>query len=130
MIRGGARSNGSPLPPGPRLTRDTVTVGPGERYDIAFTAEEAGGWAVHCHILHHVTNDDREPGGLLPPSERFSPFDPRCLTAFAVGARQRRQCTQVCRECPRWCGGSPGAPAVHVAPAPLLVLKGACFSRA
>ena len=22
-------------------------------------------WAFHCHIVHHATNDDVEPGGLL-----------------------------------------------------------------
>jgi|SRR3990170_821596 len=32
---------------------------------LEFTAEEPGTWIVHCHILHHVTNDDREPGGLI-----------------------------------------------------------------
>ena len=25
----------------------------------------AGKWALHCHIVHHTTNNDVEPGGLL-----------------------------------------------------------------
>lgn len=58
-------TDGFPVPRGARLTKDTVNVAPGERYDIEFVAEEPGTWIIHCHILHHVTNDDREPGGLL-----------------------------------------------------------------
>jgi FtsP/CotA-like multicopper oxidase with cupredoxin domain len=33
---------------------DTVNVAPGERYDILVTAEAAGTWALHCHILSHA----------------------------------------------------------------------------
>lgn len=33
---------------------DTLTVGPGERYDAIFTASLPGVWAFHCHILSHV----------------------------------------------------------------------------
>ena len=58
-------TDGYPVPEAARLTKDTVNVAPGERYDVEFVAEEPGTWIFHCHILHHVTNDDREPGGLL-----------------------------------------------------------------
>lgn len=45
---------------------DTVLVGPGERYDFEFVADDPGDWMFHCHILHHVTNDAVvEPGGLM-----------------------------------------------------------------
>ena len=48
-----------------QLTKDTVSVAPGERYDIEFVATETGQWMLHCHILHHTTNDNVEPGGLM-----------------------------------------------------------------
>ena len=54
-----------PVPKAAQLTKDTVNVAPGERYDVEFVAEAPGTWIFHCHILHHVTNDDREPGGLI-----------------------------------------------------------------
>jgi FtsP/CotA-like multicopper oxidase with cupredoxin domain len=57
-------TDGHPVPEGAQLTKDTVAVAPGERYDIEFVATEPGVWAVHCHVLHHVTNDGVEPGGL------------------------------------------------------------------
>lgn len=57
-------TDGHPVPELAQLTKDTVAVAPGERYDIEFVATEPGMWAVHCHILHHVTNDGEEPGGL------------------------------------------------------------------
>ena len=33
---------------------DTLTVAPGQRYDIMVRAEYPGVWAYHCHILPHV----------------------------------------------------------------------------
>jgi len=42
-----------------------VNVAPGERYDIEFVATETGQWMLHCHIPHHTTNDNVEPGGLM-----------------------------------------------------------------
>lgn len=58
-------TDGHPLPEGARLIKDTVSVAPGERYDIEFIASETGQWMLHCHILHHTTNDNIEPGGLM-----------------------------------------------------------------
>ena len=58
-------TDGHPVPEGARLTKDTVSVAPGERYDIEFVATETGEWMLHCHILHHTTNDNVEPGGLM-----------------------------------------------------------------
>jgi FtsP/CotA-like multicopper oxidase with cupredoxin domain len=37
---------------------DTITVGPGERWDVNITADRAGVWAFHCHILPHVEGAD------------------------------------------------------------------------
>ena len=58
-------TDGHPVPEAAQLTRDTVSVAPGERYDIEFVATETGQWMLHCHILHHTTNDNVEPGGLM-----------------------------------------------------------------
>ncbi|HET9494770.1 MAG TPA: copper oxidase [Chloroflexia bacterium] len=58
-------TDGHPVPEAARLTKDTVWVGPGERYDIEWTATEPGMWMLHCHIPHHTTNDHQEPGGLM-----------------------------------------------------------------
>ena len=58
-------TDGYPVPEAAQLTKDTVLVSPGERYDIEFTADRPGQWLLHCHILHHVTNNGAEPGGLI-----------------------------------------------------------------
>jgi len=56
-------TDGNPVPTGAQLSKDTVLVGPGERYDVIWTARERGTWLIHCHILHHTTNDGREVDG-------------------------------------------------------------------
>lgn len=58
-------TDGHPVPEAAQLTKDTVLVAPGERYDVEFIASEPGQWMLHCHILHHTTNDGVEPGGLM-----------------------------------------------------------------
>jgi FtsP/CotA-like multicopper oxidase with cupredoxin domain len=50
---------------GPPLVKDTVIVGPGERYDLEFVADNPGAWLFHCHILSHVANQGVEPGGMI-----------------------------------------------------------------
>ncbi len=58
-------TDGHPVPDAAQLTKDTVLVSPGERYDIEFIASKPGMWMIHCHISHHTTNDGEEPGGLM-----------------------------------------------------------------
>jgi len=58
-------TDGHPVPEAAQLTKDTISVAPGERYDLEFVATEPGKWMLHCHILHHTTNDNVEPGGLM-----------------------------------------------------------------
>lgn len=58
-------TDGHPVPEGAQLTKDTVSVAPGERYDIEWVATETGQWMLHCHIPHHTTNNGEEPGGLM-----------------------------------------------------------------
>ena len=56
-------TDGDPVPDGTRVLRDTVNVGPGERYDVIWQAREPGRWLLHCHINHHTTNDNTEEQG-------------------------------------------------------------------
>ena len=61
-------TDGYPVREAAQLVKDTVNVGPGERYDVIWEAREPGKWLLHCHINHHVTNDNREEqggGGLM-----------------------------------------------------------------
>jgi FtsP/CotA-like multicopper oxidase with cupredoxin domain len=61
-------TDGNPVPEQARLLKDTVNVGPGERYDVVWEALEPGEWLIHCHIPHHTTNDNAEQeggGGLM-----------------------------------------------------------------
>lgn len=44
---------------------NTVTLDPGETYDVVFRADNPGRWVLHCHDLHHASNDGVEPGGLV-----------------------------------------------------------------
>ncbi|MBW8854044.1 MAG: multicopper oxidase domain-containing protein, partial [Bradyrhizobium sp.] len=50
--------DGNALQPGARFDADTVDVGPGQRYDVIWTARQPGKWLIHCHIPHHTTNDN------------------------------------------------------------------------
>jgi uncharacterized cupredoxin-like copper-binding protein len=60
--------DGETLPASARFDSDTVNVGPGQRYDVIWTARNPGKWLVHCHIPHHTTNNNAEQqggGGLM-----------------------------------------------------------------
>ncbi len=56
-------TDGTPVPPAAMIAKDTVNVGPGERYDVIWTAREPGKWLLHCHINHHTTNNNVEEQG-------------------------------------------------------------------
>jgi FtsP/CotA-like multicopper oxidase with cupredoxin domain len=61
-------TDGNPVQDSARVLKDTVNVGPGERYDVVWEAREPGQWLLHCHIPHHTTNDNTEQeggGGLM-----------------------------------------------------------------
>lgn len=47
-------TDGNPVPFGLELTKNTITVMPGETYDIEFIADNPGDWLLHCHELHHA----------------------------------------------------------------------------
>ncbi len=46
--------DGNPVPPAAQLIRNTITLHPGETYDIEFIANNPGTWLFHCHELHHA----------------------------------------------------------------------------
>lgn len=56
-------TDGNPVPLSAQIQKDTVNVGPGERYDVIWTARRTGKWLLHCHINHHTTNDNVEEKG-------------------------------------------------------------------
>ena len=49
-------TDGNPVPTGARWTKDTVLIGPAERYDLALIADNPGVWMIHCHMEHHMAN--------------------------------------------------------------------------
>ncbi len=55
--------DGETLAPANRFKADTINVGPGQRYDVIWTALKAGKWMIHCHISHHTTNNNTEQNG-------------------------------------------------------------------
>jgi hypothetical protein len=55
--------DGETLPPASRFKADTINVGPGQRYDVMWTARKPGKWMIHCHIAHHTTNNNTEVAG-------------------------------------------------------------------
>lgn len=44
---------------------NTLTLEPGDTYDVIFKADNPGRWILHCHDLHHASNAGVEPGGLI-----------------------------------------------------------------
>ncbi|MBF6596003.1 MAG: multicopper oxidase domain-containing protein [Thermaceae bacterium] len=55
--------DGETIQPSARFLADTVNVGPGQRYDVVWTAREPGRWLIHCHIPHHIKNNNVEVQG-------------------------------------------------------------------
>lgn len=47
-------TDGNPVPAGLELTKDTLNIAPGERYDIEINTTNPGAWIIHCHELHHA----------------------------------------------------------------------------
>ncbi|MED1467228.1 multicopper oxidase family protein [Bacillus salipaludis] len=38
------------------MTKDSITIGPGEKYDLLLKADNPGIWPVHCHMGPHATH--------------------------------------------------------------------------
>jgi len=46
--------NGKPLT-GAAIIKDSLLIKPGEKYVVAFKADNTGKWVQHCHELHHAS---------------------------------------------------------------------------
>jgi FtsP/CotA-like multicopper oxidase with cupredoxin domain len=49
-------TDGNPVPPSAQFVKDTVTIGPGERFDLEVEGTNPGVWMFHCHINNHAAN--------------------------------------------------------------------------
>lgn len=49
-------TDGNAVPPAAQLVKDTVLIGPGERYDIEIDGTNPGIWMFHCHMPNHQEN--------------------------------------------------------------------------
>jgi FtsP/CotA-like multicopper oxidase with cupredoxin domain len=49
-------TDGNPVPPLAQLVKDTVLIGPAERYDLEVEGTNAGIWMFHCHMPNHQDN--------------------------------------------------------------------------
>lgn len=49
-------TDGNAVPAAAQLTKDTVLIGPGERYDLELEADNPGIWMFHCHMENHAAN--------------------------------------------------------------------------
>lgn len=56
--------DGNPLAPSARYYADTLKIGPAERYDVVFEANNEGPWMIHTHVSSHETNCGKSPGGM------------------------------------------------------------------
>ena len=55
---------------------DTIMVGPGERYDLIFEADNPGLWMVHDHVDSHTVNGEKPMGGIMTVIE-YEEIDPK-----------------------------------------------------
>ncbi len=49
-------TDGNPVPVGMEWKKDTLLIGPAERYDLELLCDNPGVWMVHCHMEHHMAN--------------------------------------------------------------------------
>lgn len=87
-------TDGNPVPEGMALVKDTVLIGPGERYDLEIEGDNPGVWMFHCHMENHAANgmmttiqydgavptgpvaDFFDPGGGVAPGAHHAPGTP------------------------------------------------------
>lgn len=63
--------NGVPVSGAP-IRKDTILVKPGEKYVVAFKADNPGNWVQHCHELHHAA------AGMIQRIE-YTDFNPKYM---------------------------------------------------
>lgn len=65
---------------GAPIVKDTLLIKPGEKYVIAFKADNPGDWIYHCHELHHaaagmmqkVVYSDYQPSYISDPNKTWN----------------------------------------------------------
>jgi plastocyanin len=70
-------TDGNPVPPGGQWRKDTVMIGPGERFDLDVVAYNPGVWMFHCHMPNHGDNGMMtvmQYEGFTPVGEHFMPL--------------------------------------------------------
>ncbi len=76
-------TDGNPVPPGAQLRKDTILIGPGERYDLELDGYNPGIWLFHCHMPNHGANGMMTTityEGFKPVQEHMQMPMPRPLT--------------------------------------------------
>lgn len=71
--------DGKPLTGAP-IIKDTLMVKPGEKFEVAFKADNTGRWVQHCHELHHASGGmmqgieytDYKPNYTPNPADTFN----------------------------------------------------------
>jgi FtsP/CotA-like multicopper oxidase with cupredoxin domain len=68
--------NGQPVDRVP--DKSVVSVAPGKTYSVLITADQAGEWAFHCHLLYHMESGMMQKVvvarlGEAPPADPASP---------------------------------------------------------
>lgn len=71
-------TDGNPVPPAARLRKDTILIGPGERYDLEMIGNNPGVWLFHCHMPNHSENGMMSMlhyEGAMPPVQALGGHD-------------------------------------------------------
>lgn len=77
-------SDGRPLPA--PLVKDTISVAPGERYDLLVTLDQLGSYPFHSHVLLDNMNDGVYPGGIHTMVTVLEPGAPLDVSQHAHAA--------------------------------------------
>lgn len=56
--------------------KDTITIGPGERYDLLVTLDQLGSYPFHSHVILDNLNDGAYPGGIHTMLSVLAPGEP------------------------------------------------------
>ncbi len=78
-------TDGNPVPQSGRWRKDTVLIGPGERYDLEVATYNPGVWMFHCHMPNHGDN------GMMTMMqyEGFEPLHPQGHSHLFLGAQPK-----------------------------------------
>jgi plastocyanin len=76
-------TDGNPVPLGMEWVKDSLLIGPSERYDLELVGDNPGVWMFHCHMEHHMANGMMTLivyDGYRPTGPTASIFDPQTGT--------------------------------------------------